>query len=84
MKIIYIGAAILVVLILLYFTNQEEGYSHVPPDYPPDYVRECACKKNKTCNNSRCIYSTLNECKDICPNACKACPGGKFMCDSGY
>jgi len=74
----YIIIGIVLFFIYLFFVNVEH-YDHVSPIYDSKYVTECTgCKK---CINSRCIYSTLNECKNKCGRACIFCPDGMYMCD---
>ena len=68
------------VVIILWLLGGREGCSHISPYYyPSDYIAQCECK-NKKCNNSRCIYSTLDECKKTCSRQCNACPGGGYEC----
>lgn len=73
---------IILTIVFLCTISSKEPYSHVSPFYSPsDYVKECYMNPNKKCLNSRCIYSTLNECKEKCGKACLVCPDGMYMCN---
>jgi hypothetical protein len=80
---------IIIIVVILLNTKTKESYNHVSPFYSPSkYIKECECNFRKQCNNSRCIYSTLNECKEKCGKVCLLCPGSNpnsnmYMC-GGY
>jgi hypothetical protein len=83
---IIIFAIIIIIIILLCMKKNKEQYNHVSPFYSPsEYIKECGCNRRKQCINSRCIYSTLNECKEKCGKSCLLCPGptpasSMYMC----
>lgn len=62
-----------------YGDKEKTPYNH-KSSFDFNYLKYC---KNKKCVNSRCIFTSLDECQKKCKNGCRGCDGTNYsyMCD---